>query len=1423
MKALFAILAMVLSLSIALGISIINSNNTYDTINGTNYKFDMYVDPSSSDFGLTTNCYSNVYNSSQVLRSSSDGYCLQVDLFKGTSPYQIGKTGGIYRSKDETGPFRVKESFYYASNTIKLTYYLYDKYFLVRLTTQDYTGDYKDGADTVFYVDDLDSGGEDSFGLHYATGSNGGQVNTWDKKTSTTYDTFDLGANYSWTSWYGSSSDNLTIGAVYSPLEYNMTDEESDIVDNEAIWGNTYDTISAGMNKTGSLVNADIALGVFHYAAGDSEAKTTSILEAYENPATPSCVEHCDYAAFDSKEFVYTVKPSGDLGKTLVKFKLIGNSAWTQNHKVYVKILDAHNVEVQKYISGSWTTIYTPNQVQQGNGYVIFSDEIAPSETAKYRIRRVGVDGIPSQVKPTIYPLPFKSVGDEIDLRTWVLDENDDPVTGATVDTNVTGPNTTNLSLSWEDSLVGYNGTFRTTDWAPGVFKADVQASKPISSDNTTQECSSFWGFDCGYGPPETGDNTFDDCPSGTGQDESVENIWINGTIFRPGDPVQVTCEFDTYDTAHDQEYIWYYNGTGWKKLWEGDVGNNVVANKTVTFTPDSVYGTQWVRCIIDYDPEGDYCANSGDYYDNDDLSFKVYPKILNISNTTYFHLYPGYGVSAYNMGWNGVNKTFLENKHIVGAISNDRNLVYEVFQKDRAESYSFNEISLPQIARVLVSSDLGLGDVNSLDATTGENLTSGQVNASLAVNEPKAKKVCFVCYNAGSPDSTYEVPYIQALKNLGYQVDYNVTGCNYSHTDIKDGTADFSGYDFWAHSWIYTDNQDLTNAKTKYVDDLGQSELILGPDTTYLGDFGYATKNDKTYYPSEHAYVVLNDGFLPAEDYKTGEIVKITDATSGKMQYESHEDSLISSVTPIFKIGGTDTIYVPSGVYKNATSGGKMAFFGIAEDAIGKIANYSDGTDNGEEVLTYLTEWVGGAKANMDMKIKLRDEDDDYLVFNLTNFPSDISEYEDLMAMFAGKLGSSYEDDRIHLENDSDWLISGLPSKTWVSTSGNYTAFYDNGTNDALTNITIGLVAYPSSKPANLYAWYENAEGGMLNYSTANLGNDDWLSFFFVYTLGNLSIDHWIETIEHGEYPIPNFMTLPGLEWNQSSLSLGPIPDGSSDSKNVTLNVTGWQTKINISAISGNATNESEYFITADPNYFTIDHGTNQINITCNPPKGQANGYYEVVFNARSHQNPEGANLTVGCQVGGLNWNQSSLDFGTVYQAHSSNSTVKLESSGDNTDVVIEMVSGNSSFIRPNATGFSSISSHEPILFECKPYPWIEPGNYTAVWRARSDQNPNGDNITVSCEVKRAKQIVVVYTDGTWDIFPFSLDSWLVSADDQASFSYSCGSSGTAYIHYYNITVDPTKLVDKIVFSDNSTELNQITSITMEKTPGTY
>ncbi|NOZ76412.1 MAG: hypothetical protein GXO65_01780, partial [Euryarchaeota archaeon] len=161
-----------------------------------------------------------------------------------------------------------------------------------------------------------------------------------------------------------------------------------------------------------------------------------------------------------------------------------------------------------------------------------------------------------------------------------------------------------------------------STDLEPG--EREARAGVP-PTDYSPKTCSGEWGFDCGTGPPETGgDNTFDTCPTGTGSDDSVNEVYIDSTSVLPGDTVGVTCEFDPYIFIGDEYYIYYYDGGAWSRLARGRVSGAGLVNRTATLTAGSTLGPHWVRCIVDWDGENDECANVGSWYDNDDVSFQV-------------------------------------------------------------------------------------------------------------------------------------------------------------------------------------------------------------------------------------------------------------------------------------------------------------------------------------------------------------------------------------------------------------------------------------------------------------------------------------------------------------------------------------------------------------------------------------------------------------------------------------------------------------------------------------------------------------------------------------------------------------------------------------------------------------------------------
>ena len=136
--------------------------------------------------------------------------------------------------------------------------------------------------------------------------------------------------------------------------------------------------------------------------------------------------------------------------------------------------------------------------------------------------------------------------------------------------------------------------------------------------------CSEIWGFDCSIQPDQ--DNTFNDCETGTNSDEAVDEIWINVTDIKAGDTVNAICQFSVWNA--DDLYIWYYNGTGWRNLMQDldTTYGTTTINKSVVFVADDNPGTHWVRCGLTYNSatETDACANTGTYYDNDDINFTV-------------------------------------------------------------------------------------------------------------------------------------------------------------------------------------------------------------------------------------------------------------------------------------------------------------------------------------------------------------------------------------------------------------------------------------------------------------------------------------------------------------------------------------------------------------------------------------------------------------------------------------------------------------------------------------------------------------------------------------------------------------------------------------------------------------------------------
>ncbi|MDD5340339.1 MAG: right-handed parallel beta-helix repeat-containing protein [Candidatus ainarchaeum sp.] len=105
-------------------------------------------------------------------------------------------------------------------------------------------------------------------------------------------------------------------------------------------------------------------------------------------------------------------------------------------------------------------------------------------------------------------------------------------------------------------------------------------------------------------------------------------------------------------------------------------------------------------------------------------------------------------------------------------------------------------------------------------------------------------------------------------------------------------------------------------------------------------------------------------------------------------------------------------------------------------------------------------------------------------------------------------------------------------------------------------------------------------------------------------------------------------------VAWNQSTLSIGGVQNGTSRTSNATVTSYGSNNKTTVAPVAGNGT----AFINATPLSLgnLSNYGTAQVQFNCSPPGSQALGYYEAVFRVNSTSNISGNNITVGCTVAG-------------------------------------------------------------------------------------------------------------------------------------------------------------------------------------------
>lgn len=214
-----------------------------------------------------------------------------------------------------------------------------------------------------------------------------------------------------------------------------------------------------------------------------------------------------------------------------------------------------------------------------------------------------------------------------------------------------------NVSLAFDDSITDYNSTSRagfsstslnsgiyttfgglTTGESLGSASLLLKARQYASYSPTISYDSHGCGRDCTGLPNVTSNyyctqHTFNGCTASTcNGNDAIIDIWTNGTVFRPGDTVNVTVNYRSFD-ATSIEVIAYYNGTGWRQVycyaapakylsWGG-------ATFSYAFKLDNITGNHTIRAIASYTNQGQICGDVGTCWtgtlgDNDDLNVTV-------------------------------------------------------------------------------------------------------------------------------------------------------------------------------------------------------------------------------------------------------------------------------------------------------------------------------------------------------------------------------------------------------------------------------------------------------------------------------------------------------------------------------------------------------------------------------------------------------------------------------------------------------------------------------------------------------------------------------------------------------------------------------------------------------------------------------
>jgi len=610
------------------------------------------------------------------------------------------------------------------------------------------------------------------------------------------------------------------------------------------------------------------------------------------------------------------------------------------------------------------------------------------------------------------------------------------------------------------------------------------------------------------------------------------------------------------------------------------------------------------------------------------------------------FHLYSGENVSAYHMDWNedGVNESVIENKHLIAVFNktdNTSKLMLYLEQKDTNVSYTFGGIS--------DSDSLGKGEV------TTTNL----------------KEIKLYNFSVSSEGENL------ALVDLSIRVN-----------DVQWGESSTLGpvepNDKSYQLWHSTDSMTCGG--------MGGNPLVLESCNPNWGN------SINTYCVGLNIKLGLENLKFSISSIPSGAIINSANIT---LTFSSPDGGIFGGLRGDnlnYTCGGTIDYGTDGALDTPSANTATTVVFNVTSNVAEDVgtdnfeAQFSkgmgaSGSDNLLNNATLRVDYIPVLSSYFNLTIGMRTQDADYLVYKLNNFDSNITNISEIWSDLAGTFGSSVSDDRYHLEDGTDGLVSSLTKDQWsnYAINSNYSLIYDNSSGgDSVNDNVIAWVRFNETENTTLQdvgLWNDstdNTGGFRIRYNTTNTTATDEVNYILAFTKGDYNTIHqWMSPIEAGNFPTTNFMTAPaGADETPPSITIqSPINQSypiTSIWFNVTLNEPGsWCGYSLDGAANVTMTNSSGNW----NNLTTVGEGTHNVTFACNDTAGNMNSsaiieYFTIdVTSPQYSQNQTNSTVAAADTLFSLYWQDNIQLAGYIFSFDNGTGTLV-------NDTYIEMTS---------------------------------------------------------------------------------------------------------------------------------------------------